>query len=659
VFAPSFSQIDEWCGFSDRIGTVDGNNDDASLAVLSDLNSHLTLRTFAAAHHVTLADVALWHSVRRLRADADAFANKNKLMHLRRWFAHCNALPLVAGSATGTAARSVAQTKQRVVTKAGAMGSFDKIEVSGVAIVTRFPPEPSGFLHIGHVKAAMLNNAYARSTPGGRLHCRFDDTNPEKEKVEFENAILDDLASIDIRPDTVSHTSDFFGKFIEFAEKFIRDGNAYVDFTPQDAMRDQRRDGVESECRAHSVDENLRLWGEMVEGSTLGLTCVVRAKIDMKCANLAMRDPALYRCKLAPHHRTGSKFKVYPMYDFACPIIDSLEGITHALRSSEYTSRNPLYEWVAEKAGLRVPKIEDFSRLNFEYVLLSKRKLQKLVEMGVVSGWDDPRFPTIRGILRRGIEVSVLREFILAQGASKNNVCMTMDKLWVLNKDALDKFVHRHVALPSANIVPVTLVGGDGVPTGIDIRPVEKHPKRPELGSFASVFASTLWLAADDVALLAENEEVTLIKWGNAVVTAIKRDAAGRAVAVEARLNLSGDVRATKQKLTWLPRIGDGTPGHDQGHLVDVQMHEYGFLITVPTLGEFDDFEKCINRSSELVTRAFGAPSMRALNKGDKIQVMRNGYYRVDAPATSKSPLVLIKIPDGSRSALSPPQAKE
>jgi glutamyl-tRNA synthetase len=168
-----------------------------------------------------------------------------------------------------------------------------------------------------------------------------------------------------------------------------------------------------------------------------------------------------------------------------------------------------------------VPKIEDFSRLNFEYVLLSKRKLQKLVETGVVGGWDDPRFPTIRGILRRGIEVSVLREFILAQGASKNNVCMTMDKLWVLNKDALDKFVHRHVALPAANIVPVTLVAGDGVPSGIEVRPVEKHPKRPELGSFAAVFASTLWLAADDVALLADGEEVTLIKWGNAVVTAI------------------------------------------------------------------------------------------------------------------------------------------
>ncbi len=641
-----------------------GQDESALTSAASELNSHLTLRTFVASGiEPSVGDLALWHAVRGAVAGGvdgvDGALTKLKLMHVRRWFGHCGSLAVVRAAGDAAAASSGASgapgKKQRIVTKAGVMGSFDKIEVGGGSVVTRFPPEPSGYLHIGHVKAAMLNNEYARQKPGGRLHCRFDDTNPEKEKAEFEDAILGDLASINIFPDTVSHTSDFFPRFIEFCEKFIRDGNAYVDFTPMELMREQRSTGVASACREHSVEENLRLWGEMINGTPLGLTCVVRAKIDLRHSNTAMRDPALYRCKLTPHYRTGTKFKVYPMYDFACPIIDSLEGVTHALRSSEYTSRNPLYVWVAEKSGLRVPKIEDFSRLNFEYVLLSKRKLQKLVETGAVGGWDDPRFPTIRGILRRGMEPSVLREFILAQGASKNNVCMTMDKLWVLNKDALDKVVHRHVALPSAGIVPLTLAAGDGVPTGIDVRPVEKHPKRPEFGSFPAVYASTLWLAADDAAPLTVGEELTLIKWGNVVVTAIERDAAGRPSAIAARFNAAGDPRTTKHKITWLPRIADGVPGRDQGHLVDVLLQEFGYLITVKTVDDDQDFDSVVNKNSMLETRAFGAPSMRALAVGDKIQIMRNGYYRVDKAATDTSPLVLIKIPDGSHGPLSPP----
>jgi glutamyl-tRNA synthetase len=653
--------IDEFLGIAERLAAA-GVTVDAAGELLSELNAHLAMRTFVGAATATapsVADVALWAAlpgaVRAAGAGVDAFLAKLKLMHVRRWFAHVGALPELAGVAAAAASGGAPAVKQRVVGKAGTVGSLSKIDVGGSVVVTRFPPEPSGYLHIGHVKAAMLNNAYARNCVGGRLHCRFDDTNPEKEKTEFEHAILTDLASIGIVPDSVSNTSDFFGKFIEFCEKFIRDGNAFVDNTPIEAMREERGAGAASACRGQSVDENLRLWDEMVKGTPAGLACCVRAKIDPAHPNTALRDPAIYRCKLTPHYRTGTKFKVYPMYDFACPIIDSLEGVTHALRSSEYTSRNPLYTWVAEKAGLRVPKIEDFSRLNFEYVLLSKRKLQKLVETGVVGGWDDPRFPTIRGILRRGMEPSVLRDFILSQGASKSTVCMTMDKLWVLNKDHLDKIVHRHVALPAAGIVPLTLVAGDGLPNGVDVRPVEKHPKRPELGTFAAAYARTLWIAADDAALLAADEELTLVKWGNVVVTRIDRDAAGRVTAIDARLHLAGDPRATKNKITWLPRIDAGTPGADQGHLVDVLLQEFGYLITVKTLDDDADFDSVVNKNSLLETRAYGAQSMRSLAVGDKIQIMRNGYYRVDAVATDKSPLKLIKIPDGSRGPLSPP----
>jgi glutamyl-tRNA synthetase len=290
-----------------------------------------------------------------------------------------------------------------------------------------------------------------------------------------------------------------------------------------------------------------------------------------------MRDPSLFRSKAEPHHRTGTKYKVYPLYDFACPIIDSLEGVTHALRSNEYTLRNTLYVWVAEKAGLRVPKIEDFSRLNFEYVLLSKRKLNKLVASGAVSGWDDPRcvrcvclcgvrarthaphsFPTIRGILRAGMEVSVLRDFVFSVGSSKSTVRMTTEKMWVMNKKYLDGIVHRHIALLSSNVVPLTLSDVPGTASG-DVRSVALHPKRPELGSKARLFTPTLWLAQADAALLHAGDEVTLMSesrvehvyvnnlacmsclgWGNVVITDVTRGADGVVSAASARLNLSG-----------------------------------------------------------------------------------------------------------------------
>lgn len=312
--------------------------------------------------------------------------------------------------------------------KSSAGGSFDigldKATMMG-KVVTRFPPEPSGYMHMGHAKAALLNHHYARDYQG-KLILRFDDTNPSKEKSEYEDSIKEDLARLGITHDVFSHSSDHFEKIQAFGDQLIASGRAYIDNTPVDVMRDERSKGIDSKCRAHSVAENQRLWEEMKKATPEGLTCCMRALIDMKSPNGCMRDPTMYRCNLTPHHKTGTQYKVYPTYDFTCPIVDSIEGVTHAMRTNEYHDRNEQYMWVLDALGLRKPEILDFSRLNFVYTTLSKRKLNWFVAEGKVDGWTDPRFPTVQGVLRRGLTVEALKEFMLRQGFSNmtNNMCV-------------------------------------------------------------------------------------------------------------------------------------------------------------------------------------------------------------------------------------------
>jgi len=331
----------------------------------------------------------------------------------------------------------------------------------------------------------------------------------------------------------------------------------------------------------------------------------------------------------------GTKYKIFPLYDFACPIVDALEGVTHALRSSEYHDRNALYDWVLDALSLRKVHIEDFSRLNFEYVLLSKRKLPKLVELKMVEGWDDPRFPTVQGILRRGMTVEALREFILAQGASKSLNLMTMDKLWAINKKVIDPIVPRYTAVASAH-VPITLSNASSEPS---LKSVPRHKKNPDLGNKIITYQNRIFIDQADASAIKDNEEVTLMDWGNAVIKTITRDSSGKVTALEADLNLAGDFKTTEKKLTWLADVPD---------LVPVAMREFGYLITKKKLDEDDDFEKYINRNSMTETFGVGDPALRTLNKGDKIQLERRGYYIIDTPFTYPNhPLVLVQIPDG------------
>lgn len=267
-------------------------------------------------------------------------------------------------------------------------------------VVTRFPPEPSGYLHIGHVKAAMMNYHYSRMHEG-KMILRFDDTNPMNEKIEFVDNIIRDLKTLGITPDSVTYSSDYFEMIQDHMKRLISDGKAYADNTPAEEMKEQRDAGVESKHRQNTVEQNLALFEGMLKGEKMDYC--IRAKLNMQDKVKCLRDPVFYRTKDIPHHRTGDRYKAYPTYDFCCPIVDSVEGVTHALRTIEYRDRNALYAWVQKSLDLRPVVIYDFSKLNLLSTCLSKRKLRWFVENNHVDGWNDPRFPTIQGIMRRGM----------------------------------------------------------------------------------------------------------------------------------------------------------------------------------------------------------------------------------------------------------------
>ena len=523
-------------------------------------------------------------------------------------------------------------------------GSF-AIDLEGAEmgkVVTRFPPEPSGYLHIGHAKAAMLNQYFAQIYKG-KMIVRFDDTNPSKEKCEFEESIIEDLALLGVKGDILSHTSDFFPQIEKYCEQMLREGSAYADNTGVEQMREERFNGIESACRSQSPEENLRIWEEMKAATPLGLTYCIRAKMDMQAANKALRDPVMYRCNLTPHHRTGSTYKVYPTYDFACPIVDSLEGVTHALRTNEYHDRNDQYAWFINTLRLRKVSIWDYSRLNFVYTLLSKRKLTWFVNEGRVTGWDDPRFPTVRGIRRRGLTIEALREYILMQGASKNTILLEWDKLWSINKRIIDPIAPRYVALSSDHLCPVKVVGGEGCPESAELREIPLHKKNPQLGNKKMAFSTNLFMEQADVSTLKIGDEFTLMDWGNAIVESIEMADSKTVASLSIKLNLQGDFKKTTLKATWL--------SPDPLPLVPLSLHDYDYLITKKKLEEEDTLDDCLTPVTEFVTPALGDANLaNDIKVGDIIQLERKGFFIVDEIPqilSATQPIRLIAIPDG------------
>ena len=518
-------------------------------------------------------------------------------------------------------------------------------------VVTRFPPEPSGYLHIGHSKAALLNDYFAHiQYPGGKMILRFDDTNTEKEKEEYQDAILEDVSLLGIKPDQVSYTSDHFDKIEEYCTEIIKSGKGYADDTPGDVMSKMRMDREPSVHRDDSIEDNLARFEEMKKGTDDGRKWCIRAKISHANDNAALRDPVIYRCPKSqlPHHRTGDKYKAYPTYQFACPVVDSIEGVTHALRTTEYNDQDAQYKWILKALGLRSPFIWTFSKIQFVRTLMSKRKLTKLVDGGVVTGWDDPRFPTVRGMRRRGMTIEGLRDFMVSQGPSKNVVNMDWHTIWTTNKKVIDPLAGRYTAI-DANHVKCVINGVQDVPYS-ESKP--KHAKY-DLGEKKVFYSKNVILEQEDCRTFAQDEEITLMNWGNAIVRKIEYESTGdkadikdgvgslgNVKYIEFDLHLEGDFKITKKKVTWLSTDQD---------LVKIELHTFDHLLSKDKLTEEEEgkWEDFLTAKSDIVETGVADCNVADVKVDDFIQFDRKGFYRCDKQVTKDSVGVFFKIPTG------------
>ncbi|KAG0155640.1 hypothetical protein PDIDSM_2813 [Penicillium digitatum] len=621
----------EWISQLDFLTTLDFKALDP---VLQRLDAHLLMRSFVVGYSLSTPDIALWGALRGNRVAAAAL-KKGSLVNLTRWYRFLEELCPWTTAAVESM-NAVAKEKKVAKSKEGA--SYDiALKNTENGVVTRFPPEPSGYLHIGHAKAALLNDYFAHEKYNGTMLLRFDDTNPSNEKQEFEDAIVEDLALMGIKPNKMTYTSDYFDELYDYCIKIIKQGDAYADDTDKETMAAQRWDGLPSQRRDLSPEESLLRLEEMKNGTPEGLRWCIRAKISFDCPNKAMRDPVIYRCNPAVHHRTGSKWKIYPTYDFACPIVDSMEGVTHALRTIEYRDRNPQYQWMLDTMKLRNVQVWDFARMNFVRTLLSKRKLTKLVETGLVWGWDDPRFPTIRGIRRRGMTIPALREFILKQGPSKAVTNFDWGLIWATNKKYIDPIAPRHTTIFNKNVVKTTVTGGPAAPYSEE-KP--RHIKNAAVGMKKVVYSSSIILEQEDVKLFKPDEEITLMNWGNAIVRKVTTNAeTGIITDLELELHMAGDVKKTEKKVTWL-----ATEGQD---LVPVELVDFDHLLTKDSLGEDDALEDFLNLHTEFREEGLADCNVANLKESDIIQFDRKGYYRVDRAYSPGKPAVFFNIPSG------------
>lgn len=638
VFEALAAEHPAYLGFDSKwldlaFGALSGKNFKEIAPELTKLNDYLNFRSYLSGYSAGGNDVLIW-GVMRANGVLGATIKSGSYINITRWYSHLDENPLFGGAVQAYLNNVQNLRKQaKVGQKKESKASFDidlKDAIDG-QVVTRFPPEPSGYLHIGHAKAAVLNQYFAQMYHG-KLIIRFDDTNPSKEKVEYTNAILKDLDLLGIKGDRVTHSSDYFQEMYDIAVQMIKDGNAYADDTPQEKMREERMDGIASVRRGRTVEENLQIFTEeMKNGTEIGLKHCLRAKISVDANNKTLRDPVVYRCNLTPHHRTGDQWKVYPTYDFCCPVVDSIEGVTHALRTIEYRDRNAQYEWMLKALKLRRVHVWDFSRVNFVRTLLSKRKLQWFVDTGRVAGWDDPRFPTVRGVRRRGMSVEGLRNFIIAQGPSKNILNLDWSLIWAINKKVIDPVSPRYTAIE--NGIELTLEDG---PNGVvrEVRP--KHKKNADLGDKTLLLSCKLLIEQDDANTLAEGEEFTLMDWGNAIVTKlVKTD--GKVTEIAAKLHLAGDFRKTEKKITWLANTDELTP---------VEIITFDHLITKDKIEEGENFEDYLTPQTIFTSQASADLNVRDLKEGDVIQFERKGYFRVDKAFDGKK-VVLFSVPDG------------
>ncbi len=517
----------------------------------------------------------------------------------------------------------------------------------GGKVATRFPPEPNGYLHIGHAKSICLNFGIARDY-NGTCNLRFDDTNPEKESIEFIEAIKEDVRWLGFEWDNLYYASDYFEQLYQYAEDLIRAGKAYVcDLSPEQ-MREYRgtltEPGRNSPYRDRSVEENLDLFRRMRAGEFEDGSRVLRAKIDMASPNINLRDPTLYRIRRgAVHHQTGDKWPIYPMYDYTHTVSDALEGITHSLCTLEFEDHRPLYEWFLDNLDLPSrPRQYEFGRLNLEYTVLSKRRLTALVAEGYVEGWDDPRMPTIAGIRRRGCPPEALRDFCARIGVTKSDGIVEIAMLENSMRECLDATAPRAMAV----LNPLKVVIENYPEAQVENLTAANHPKDESLGTRTIPFTRELYIDRSDFVEVAPNNKYKRlalhgeVRLRNAYVIrcneAIKNEA-GEIVELRctydpATLGANPEGRKVKGVIHWV----------SASHGVPAEIRLYDRLFSVPNPGadKNKDWREELNPQSLVTVQGFVEPAIANAPPGSRFQFEREGYFCVDTKDSTPERLV-------------------
>ena len=506
-------------------------------------------------------------------------------------------------------------------------------------VQTRFPPEPNGYLHIGHAKALCIDFSTAEKY-NGICNLRFDDTNPSREDVEYIDAIKEDIKWLGFRWENVFFASDYFDFVYECAIKLIRDGKAYVDDLSADEIREYRgtltEPGKESPYRNRSVEENLDLFKRMTDGEFGNGEKVLRAKIDMSSPNLNMRDPVIYRISHVSHHQTGDKWCVYPMYDFAHPLSDAKEGVTFSLCSLEFENHRPLYNWVVEQIGFNEPPRQiEFARLNINYCVTSKRKLLEMVNKGIVSGWDDPRMITLCGMRRRGYSAAAVRDFIDRVGVSKADSTVDYGLLEACVREDLNAKAPRAMAV----LRPLKVII-DNYPEGQSEEfDVELHPEHPEFGTRKVTFSRELYVEQDDFMAEPVKKYFRLFP-GNEVrfksayfvkCNSYETDEDGNVTCLhctydpESRGGNSPDGRKVKGTIHWV----------NANDCKECEVRLYDRLFNAEEPGKNGDYIDDLNPNSlEVIENCLLEGGFEDAKPGDTFQFMRNGYFCVDKDST-------------------------
>jgi glutaminyl-tRNA synthetase len=511
---------------------------------------------------------------------------------------------------------------------------------------TRFPPEPNGYLHIGHAKSICLNFGIA-ARYGGLCNLRFDDTNPSKEEVEYVESIKADVKWLGFDwDDRLFYASDYFEQLYEYAVQLIKDGKAYVCDLSAEQIREYRgtltEPGKPSPYRDRSVEENLDLFRRMRAGEFPDGSRVLRAKIDMASPNLNMRDPVLYRIMRATHHRTGDKWCIYPMYDFAHPLSDAIEGITHSICTCEFEDHRPLYDWVLEACKIKNPPRQiEFARLNLSHTVMSKRKLRQLVEEGYVRGWDDPRMPTISGLRRRGYTPEAIRDFCERIGVAKANSIVDIAMLEHCIREDLNLRAPRVMAV----LRPLRVVIENYPEDQVEMLDAENNPENPGMGSRQIPFSRVIYIERDDFMedppkkffRLAPGREVRLkhayiIKCERVV----KDEQTGEIIELRCtydpatRSGMATETRKVKGTLHWV----------SAAHAVEAEVRLYDHLFLKESPDEDEDFKANLNPNSlETLTGCMVEPGLASAAPGSRYQFLRQGYFSVDPDTSGNKPV--------------------